>query len=46
MITRDKLDDDDVLECKKAIYHVVGMENRNEPIPVSTLGSRGKGPKR
>ncbi|KAK3101422.1 hypothetical protein FSP39_003458 [Pinctada imbricata] len=46
MIIKDKLDDDDVLECKKAIYHVVGMENRNEPLPITSLGSRGKGPKR
>ncbi|KAL3853647.1 hypothetical protein ACJMK2_017177 [Sinanodonta woodiana] len=46
LIVKEKLDEDDVLECKKAIYHVVGMESRNEPLPVTAIGSRGKGPKR
>ncbi|XP_022105376.1 integrator complex subunit 13-like [Acanthaster planci] len=46
LITKLVLTDDDVLECKKAMYHVVGMETRNEPLPVPMVGSRGKGPKR
>ncbi|XP_071784159.1 integrator complex subunit 13-like [Asterias amurensis] len=46
LITKSVLTDDEVLECKKAVYHVVGMETRNEPLPVPTMGSRGKGPKR
>lgn len=46
IIVKEKLDDEDVLECQKAIYHVVGMESRNEPLPTSSAGTRGKGPKR
>ncbi|XP_048741642.2 integrator complex subunit 13-like [Ostrea edulis] len=46
IIVKEKLDDEDVLECQKAIYHVVGMESRNEPLPTSSAGPRGKGPKR
>ncbi|XP_038061672.1 integrator complex subunit 13-like isoform X2 [Patiria miniata] len=46
LITKLVLTEDEVLECKKAMYHVVGMETRNEPLPVPTMGSRGKGPKR
>ena len=46
IIVKEKLDDEDVLECQKAIYHVVGMETRNEPLPSSSAGPRGKGPKR
>ena len=34
------------MECKKAIYHVVGMESRNEALPIQLSGTRGKGPKR
>ena len=43
---KETLTDDDVLECKKAIFHVVGMESRNEPLPVVNTGLRGKGTKR
>ncbi|XP_074646913.1 integrator complex subunit 13-like [Tubulanus polymorphus] len=45
-ITKERLEDDDVIECKKAIYHLVGTESRNEALPVATVGARGKGPKR
>ena len=43
---KEKLTEDDVLECKKAIFHVIGMETRNEPLPVLNVGARGKGTKR
>ena len=46
LIVKETLTDDDVLECKKAIFHVVGMESRNEPLPVVNTGLRGKGTKR
>ncbi|XP_071082400.1 integrator complex subunit 13-like [Haliotis cracherodii] len=46
LITQATLNDDDVLECKKAIYKVVAMESKNEALPFPVLGSRGKGPKR
>ena len=46
LIVKERLTEDDVLECKKAIFHVVGMESRNEPLPVVNTGVRGKGTKR
>lgn len=46
LIVKDTLDDEDVMECKKAIFHVVGMESRNEALPIQLAGTRGKGPKR
>ncbi|XP_021342348.1 protein asunder homolog isoform X1 [Mizuhopecten yessoensis] len=46
LIVKETLDEDDVIECRKAIYHVVGMESRNEALPITSSGSRAKGPKR
>lgn len=46
LIVKDSLDDEEVMECKKAVYHVVGMESRNEALPIQLSGTRGKGPKR
>jgi hypothetical protein len=43
---KEKLDDEEVLDCKKAIFHIVEMESRNEALPIIMTGSRGKGPKR
>lgn len=31
---------------KQVIYRVQAMESRNDPLPVSMTGIRGKGPKR
>ena len=47
-IVKEKLDDEDVLECQKVIYHVMKMETMNENLPVPSQGggTRGKGPKR
>ncbi|XP_078678571.1 integrator complex subunit 13-like isoform X1 [Branchiostoma floridae x Branchiostoma belcheri] len=46
LITKAALTEDDVLECQKSIYHLVGMESRSEPLPIPAMGTRGKGPKR
>ncbi|XP_006814307.1 integrator complex subunit 13-like [Saccoglossus kowalevskii] len=46
LITKEHLDEEDILDCKKSIYHLVGMESRNESLPVPVMGTRGKGPKR
>ena len=43
---KEKLDEDDVMECRKAIFNILGMESRNEAFPTTVTGSRGKGPKR
>ncbi|TRY65829.1 hypothetical protein DNTS_018005 [Danionella cerebrum] len=46
LIVKDTLTDEDVLTCQKTIYNLVDMERKNDPLPISTVGSRGKGPKR
>ncbi|MCJ8743419.1 hypothetical protein PDJAM_G00093740 [Pangasius djambal] len=46
LIVKDTLTEDDVLTCQKTVYNLVDMERKNDPLPISTAGSRGKGPKR
>ncbi|KAI1882242.1 hypothetical protein AGOR_G00248670 [Albula goreensis] len=46
LIVKETLTEDDVLTCQKTVYNLVDMERKNDPLPVSTVGTRGKGPKR
>ena len=46
MLAKDSLTETDAMECRKAIYRVLGMESRNDPLPVQATGIRGKGNKR
>ncbi|XP_048355423.1 integrator complex subunit 13 isoform X1 [Sphaerodactylus townsendi] len=46
VIVKEALTDEDVLNCQKTIYNLVDMERKNDPLPISTVGTRGKGPKR
>ncbi|KAG7255353.1 hypothetical protein CRUP_013133, partial [Coryphaenoides rupestris] len=46
LIVREVLSEEDVLTCQKTVYNLVDMERKNDPLPISTVGSRGKGPKR
>ncbi|KAG8544329.1 hypothetical protein GDO81_022677, partial [Engystomops pustulosus] len=46
VIVKESLTEDDVLNCQKTIYNLVDMERKNDPLPISTAGTRGKGPKR
>ena len=46
LIVKETLTDSEVLECKKAIYHVVGMESRNEALHSAASATRTKGAKR
>ncbi|XP_063785178.1 integrator complex subunit 13 isoform X2 [Pseudophryne corroboree] len=46
VIVKETLTEDDVLNCQKTIYNLVEMERKNDPLPISTAGTRGKGPKR
>jgi len=46
LIVKEKLEDAEVLECKKAIYRVLAMETRNESLPMPATGVRGKTGKR
>ncbi|KAJ8411302.1 hypothetical protein AAFF_G00173080 [Aldrovandia affinis] len=46
LIVKESLTEDDVLTCQKTVYNLVDMERKSDPLPVSTVGTRGKGPKR
>ncbi|XP_028306876.1 integrator complex subunit 13 isoform X1 [Gouania willdenowi] len=46
LIIKEALTEEDVLTCQKTVYNLVDMERKNDPLPISTAGSRGKGPKR
>lgn len=46
LIVKENLSEEDVLTCQKTVYNLVEMERKNDPLPISTVGSRGKGPKR
>lgn len=46
IIVKESLSEEDVLTCQKTVYNLVEMERKNDPLPISTVGSRGKGPKR
>ena len=46
MVVRERLEDEDLRECEKAILGLVSMESRNEQLPTISAGTRGKGPKR
>ncbi|XP_072311023.1 integrator complex subunit 13 isoform X1 [Eucyclogobius newberryi] len=46
LIVKEILTEEDVLTCQKTVYNLVDMERKNDPLPISTVGSRGKGPKR
>ncbi|XP_071960200.1 integrator complex subunit 13-like isoform X2 [Antedon mediterranea] len=39
------LDEEDVTQCKKAIFHLVGIEAKGDPLPLPP-GIRGKAPKK
>ncbi|XP_008399159.1 integrator complex subunit 13 isoform X1 [Poecilia reticulata] len=46
LIVKELLTEEDLLTCQKTIYNLVDMERKSDPLPISTVGSRGKGPKR
>ncbi|EDO37858.1 predicted protein, partial [Nematostella vectensis] len=45
-LMKEALTDDEVLECKGVIYKLQAMESRNDVLPITMMGVRGKGPKR
>lgn len=46
LVMKEVITENDVKECKNAIYRLQAMESRSDPLPVSMTGIRGKGPKR
>lgn len=39
-ITKDELDDNDVLQCKQTIYNVLGSASRGEALALPNMGNR------
>ncbi|GAB6029670.1 hypothetical protein CHUAL_005402 [Chamberlinius hualienensis] len=46
LIVNETLTDGQVVECKKVIYNLIGMDSRNDALSIPSMGTRGKGPKR
>lgn len=46
LLKKETLTTDEVIDCKKVIYNLIGMESKGTPLPMPVLGTRGKGPKR
>ena len=46
LVPKEFLTEGEVMECKKSIFHLVGMESKGTNLPVPTIGCKGKGPKR
>lgn len=46
LMPKESLTLNEVNDCKNAIYQIVNMESKGTALPVQSLSSRGKGPKR
>ncbi|XP_067005388.1 integrator complex subunit 13 [Anabrus simplex] len=46
LLVKEELTDDEVVQCKKVIYNLIGLELKHEPLQTPSMGQRGKGPKR
>lgn len=46
IITKDKISEDEVLQCKQVIYNLISQETKHEPLNLVNLGQRMKGQKR
>ncbi|CAG9863115.1 unnamed protein product [Phyllotreta striolata] len=46
LITKDKLTDEEVFQCKKVIYNLISLESKMEPLHPANTGQRVKGQKR
>lgn len=45
-MTKEKISDDEVIQCKKVIYNLISVETKHEPLLLPNLGQRAKGQKR
>ncbi|KAI1301481.1 hypothetical protein HDE_02938 [Halotydeus destructor] len=46
LIPKETLSEEEVNECKNAIYQIISMENKGTGLPVPSISNRAKGPKR
>ncbi|KAJ8971268.1 hypothetical protein NQ314_000789 [Rhamnusium bicolor] len=46
LITKDKITDEEVFQCKKVIYNLISLESKMEPLHPLNSGQRVKGQKR
>lgn len=45
-MTKDTLNDEEVVQCKQVIYNLIGLESKHEPLHLINVGHRIKGQKR
>ena len=45
-MTKEKITDDEVIQCKQIIYNLISVETKHEPLLLPNLGQRAKGQKR
>ncbi|XP_044731997.1 protein asunder isoform X2 [Chrysoperla carnea] len=46
LMTKDTLNDEEVVQCKQVIYNLIGLESKHEPLHLINVGHRIKGQKR
>ncbi|GJQ81857.1 hypothetical protein Trydic_g9884 [Trypoxylus dichotomus] len=46
IITKEKITEEEVLQCKQVIYNLISQETKHEPLNLVNLGQRMKGQKR
>ncbi|KAF2902099.1 hypothetical protein ILUMI_04087 [Ignelater luminosus] len=46
IITKEKITDDEVVQCKQVIYNLISLEAKHEPLHLPNVGQRTKGQKR
>lgn len=43
---KEELNDEELLQCKQAIFNIVALETRHDPLPLPNMGNRLKGGKK
>lgn len=46
VITKEKISEEEVIQCKQVIYNLIGLESKHEPLYLPNAGPRVKGQKR
>ncbi|KAB0793824.1 hypothetical protein PPYR_13444 [Photinus pyralis] len=46
IITKEKITDEEMVQCKQVIYNLIALESKHEPLHLANMGQRSKGQKR
>ncbi|KAF5295180.1 hypothetical protein FQR65_LT10568 [Abscondita terminalis] len=46
IITKEKITDEEMVQCKQVIYNLIALESKHEPLHLANVGQRSKGQKR